>query len=48
LIKVADTALSQTTKADEIAIKTAKTGEVTAVVAVMSIFSKKEMQVAER
>jgi hypothetical protein len=28
-------------KADEIAIKTAKTGKVTAVVAVMSVFSKK-------
>jgi hypothetical protein len=40
-IKVADTALSDTTKADEIAIKTAKTGKVTAVVVVMSIFSKK-------
>ncbi len=31
-IKVADTALSETTKADEIAIKTATTGKVTAVV----------------
>jgi hypothetical protein len=40
-IKVANTALSETTKADEIAIKTAKTGKVTAVVAVMSIFSRK-------
>ena len=40
-IKVANTALSKTTKADEIAIKTAKTGKVTAVVAVMSIFSRK-------
>jgi hypothetical protein len=40
-IKVANTALSETTKADEIAIKTTKTGKVTAVVAVMSIFSKK-------
>jgi hypothetical protein len=40
-IKVASTALSETTKADEIAIKTAKTGKVTAVVAVMSIFSEK-------
>ncbi len=36
-IKVVDTALSETTKADEIAIKTAKTRKVTAVVAVMSI-----------
>ncbi len=41
LIKVIDTALSETTKADQIAIKTAKTGKVTAVVAVMSIFSRK-------
>jgi hypothetical protein len=39
-IKVADTASSETTKADEIAIKTAKTGKVTAVVAVMDIFSE--------
>jgi hypothetical protein len=41
LIKVAHTALSETTKADEIAIETAKTGKVTAVVAVMRFFSKK-------
>jgi hypothetical protein len=40
-IKVVDTALSETTKADGIASKTAKTGKVTAVVAVMSIFKKK-------
>jgi hypothetical protein len=40
-IKVANTAPSKTTKADEIAIKTAKTGKVTAVVTVMSIFSEK-------
>ncbi len=44
-IKVANTAHSDTTRADEIAIKTAKTGsktgKVTAVVAVMSIFSEK-------
>jgi hypothetical protein len=40
-IKVVDTAFSETTKADEIAIETAKTGKVTAVVAVMSIFSRK-------
>ncbi len=39
-IKVVDTALSETTKADEIASETAKTGKVTAVVAVMSIFKK--------
>jgi hypothetical protein len=41
-IKVVDTALSETMKADEIAIETAKTGKVTAVVAVMSIFSRKK------
>ncbi len=40
-IKVVDTALSETTKADKIASETAKTGKVTAVVAVMSIFKKK-------
>ncbi len=40
-IKDANTALSKTTKADEIACKTAKTRKVTAVVAVMSIFKKK-------
>jgi hypothetical protein len=40
-IKVIDTALSETMKADEIASETAKTGKVTAVVAVMSIFKKK-------
>jgi hypothetical protein len=40
-IKVADTALSETTNADEIAIEAAKTGKVTALVAVMSIFSRK-------
>ncbi len=40
-IKVVNTALSETTKADEIASKTAKTGKVTAVVVVMSIFKKK-------
>jgi hypothetical protein len=47
-IKVANTALSETTKADEIASETAKTGKVTEVVAVMSIFKKKKMQIAER
>jgi hypothetical protein len=41
LIKVTNTAPSETTRADEIAIRTAKTGKVTVVVAVMSIFSKK-------
>jgi hypothetical protein len=41
-VKVANTALSETTKADQIAIKTAKTGKVTAVVVVMSIFSEKD------
>jgi hypothetical protein len=40
-IKFTNTALSETMKADEIAIKTAKTGKVTVVVAVMSIFSRK-------
>ncbi len=43
-IKVVNTALSKTTKADEIASKTAKTGKVTAVVAVMSIFKKKRCE----
>ncbi len=47
-IKVVNTALSGTMKADEIASKTAKTGKVTAVVAVMSIFFKKRMQIAKR
>ncbi len=41
-IKVANTAFSQTMKADEIAIKTAKTGKVTAVVAIISILGKKD------
>jgi hypothetical protein len=40
-IKVADTALSIATKADEIAKETAETGKVTAVVTVMSIFKRK-------
>ncbi len=40
-IKVANTAPSETTRADEIAIKTVKISKVTAVVKVMSIFSKK-------
>jgi hypothetical protein len=40
-IKVVNTALSVATKADEIAKETAETGIVTAVVAVMSIFKKK-------
>ncbi len=39
-IKVVDTALSETMKADQIATETTKTGKVTAVVAVMSIFSR--------
>jgi hypothetical protein len=47
-IKVVNTALSETTKADEIASETAKTGKVTAVVAVMSIFKKNKMRIAER
>jgi hypothetical protein len=40
-IKVVNTALSETMKADRIASETAKTGKVTAVVMVMSIFKKK-------
>ncbi len=40
-IIVVDTALSETTKADKIASKIAKTGKVTVVVTVMSIFKKK-------
>ncbi len=49
-IKVFDTALSETTRADEVAIETAKTGKVTAVVTVMSIFSEKrcKLQSANR
>jgi hypothetical protein len=43
-IKVVDTALSETTKADEIASKTTTSGKVTAVVAVMSIFKKKRCE----
>jgi hypothetical protein len=41
-IKVAATAPSKTKRANQIRIKTAKTGKVTAVVAIMSIFSKKD------
>ena len=41
-IKVVETALSVAMKADEIALETAKTGKVTAVVVVMSIFKKKK------
>jgi hypothetical protein len=48
LIKVIDKTLSETTKADEIASETAKAGKVTAAVAVMSIFKKKKMKIAER
>ncbi len=40
-IKVANTAPIETMRADEVAIKTVKTGKVTAVVTVMSIFSEK-------
>ncbi len=40
-IKVVNTALSKATKADEIVKETTKTGKVTAVVAVMSIFKRK-------
>jgi hypothetical protein len=41
LIKVVNTAPSETTRANEIAIETAKTRNVTAVVAMMSVFSEK-------
>jgi hypothetical protein len=41
LVKVANTAPSETTRAGEVAIETAKTGKVTVVVTVMSIFSEK-------
>jgi hypothetical protein len=40
-IKVVKTALSETTKADEIANETAESGKVTAVVTIMSIFERK-------
>ncbi len=40
-IKVANKAPSKTTRVDDIMIKTAKTGKVTTLVAVMSIFSEK-------
>jgi hypothetical protein len=40
-LEVATASPGYSTRVDEIAIKTAKTGKVTAVVAVMSIFSKK-------
>jgi hypothetical protein len=40
-IKVTNTAHSETMKADKIAIETAKNGKLTAVVMVMSIFSRK-------
>jgi hypothetical protein len=43
-IKVVNTALSETMKADEIVKETAKTGKVTAVVAVMSIFKRKRCE----
>ncbi len=42
LIRVANTAPRESTRADEIAIKTAKTGKVTAVVAVVSFLVKKD------
>jgi hypothetical protein len=42
LIKVANTASSETTRANEIAVKTTKTSKVTAVVVIMSIFSEKD------
>jgi hypothetical protein len=40
-IKVTNTALSETMKADQITIETAKTGKVTVIVAVISNFSRK-------
>ncbi len=43
-IKVVNTALSETTKADEIASKTAKTRKVIAVVLVMSIYTLKDLK----
>jgi hypothetical protein len=43
-IKVVNTALSEATKADEIAKETAKTGKVTMVVTVMSIFKRKRFE----
>jgi hypothetical protein len=43
-IKVIDTALSESTKADEIVKETAETRKVTAVVAVMSIFKRKRYE----
>jgi hypothetical protein len=43
-INVVETALSVAMKADEIAKETAKTGKVTTVVAVMSIFKKKKFK----
>ncbi len=46
-IKAANTAPSETMRADEIVIKTAKTRKVVVVVAMMSIFSKKKMQFTE-
>ncbi len=43
-IKVANTAPSNNTRANEIAIETSKTSKVSAVVAVMSIFCKKNQE----
>ncbi len=40
-IKICSTAPGEITRADEIVIKTAKTGKVSVVVTVMSIFSEK-------
>jgi hypothetical protein len=47
LIKVADTAPSNTKRADKIANETAKTGKVAAMVAVMSIFVERNASRAE-
>jgi hypothetical protein len=41
-IKITNTAPSETTRADEIAIETAKTGKVTAVVVVIAFLVKKD------
>jgi hypothetical protein len=41
-IKVVDTAYRKSTRADKIAIETAKMGKVTAVVVVMSVFCRKK------
>jgi hypothetical protein len=47
-IKVANTAPSNNTRANEITIETEKTGKVTAVVAVMSIFWKNKCKLQRK